>query len=92
MSFLTEQCFLYQIDPTQFPEHVDGSGIRTLSNVQFGQPDLAGCFYSTTSQEQFPSKEVDRPKPPIYPPSYVLREQGTFGLLTCIFTLDSHLK
>lgn len=74
----------YQIDRAQFPVHVNGAGIRNLSDVKFGWPDLAERFYSTTSQEQFPSKEVVRPKPPIYPPSYVLLEQGTFGLLTCI--------
>ncbi|KAK7119663.1 hypothetical protein R3I94_021479 [Phoxinus phoxinus] len=80
----TNQCFFPKIDRTQFPEHVDGSGIRTLSDVKFGRPDLAGCFYSTTSQEQFPSKEVDRPKPPIYPPSYVLLEQEPDRMLSTV--------
>uniref|UniRef100_A0A672R608 Uncharacterized LOC107553123 n=1 Tax=Sinocyclocheilus grahami TaxID=75366 RepID=A0A672R608_SINGR len=74
----TNQSFLSEINRSEFPVHVDGPSIRTLSNVTFGRPDLAGKYYSTASQEQFPSKEVLRPKPPVYPPSHVLLEQGTF--------------
>uniref|UniRef100_A0A671MBY3 Uncharacterized LOC107661345 n=1 Tax=Sinocyclocheilus anshuiensis TaxID=1608454 RepID=A0A671MBY3_9TELE len=74
----TNQSFLSEINRSEFPVHVDGPSIRTLSNVTFGRPDLAGKYYSTASQEQFPSKEVLRPKPPVYPLSHVLLEQGTF--------------
>ncbi|XP_051768922.1 uncharacterized protein si:dkey-13m1.5 isoform X2 [Ctenopharyngodon idella] len=80
----TNQSFFPKIDRAQFPVHVNGASIRTLSNVKFGWPDLAGRFYSTTSQEQFPSKEVVRPKPPIYPPSYVLLEQAPDRMLTTV--------
>ncbi|CAM4732606.1 unnamed protein product [Leuciscus chuanchicus] len=75
-----------KIDRNQFPKHVDGSAIRTLSNVKFGRPELAGCFYSTTSQEQFPPKEVDHPKPTIYPPSNMLREQEPERMLSTSHT------
>uniref|UniRef100_A0A8C1MKD2 Si:ch211-198o12.4 n=1 Tax=Cyprinus carpio TaxID=7962 RepID=A0A8C1MKD2_CYPCA len=61
--FLTQGYLFYQINRSEFPVHVDGPSIRTLSNVTFGRPDLAGKYYSTTSQKQFPSKEVLRPKP-----------------------------
>uniref|UniRef100_A0A673JCE8 Uncharacterized LOC107753892 n=1 Tax=Sinocyclocheilus rhinocerous TaxID=307959 RepID=A0A673JCE8_9TELE len=74
MSVLTEM-LAFQIKRSQFSVHVDGAGIRTLSNGKFGRPDLDGRFYSTTAQEQFPSKEAVHPKPPIYPPSHVLCEQ-----------------
>ncbi len=84
MSVLTEM-FAFQIKHSQFPVHVDGGSIGTLSNVTFGRPDLDG----RTTQEQFPSKEVDRPKLLIYPPGHVLCEQGT---LSCLFTMKSHLK
>lgn len=67
----TNQCFFPKIKRSQFPVHVDGACIETLSNVKFGRPDLDG----RTTQEQFPSKEAVRPKPPIYPPSHVLCEQ-----------------
>lgn len=87
--FLTQGCLFYQINRSEFPVHVDGPSIRTLSNVTFGRSDLAGKYYSTTAQEQFSSKEVLRPKPLVYPPSHMLLEQGTFGLLTCIFTIIS---
>ncbi|XP_048028232.1 uncharacterized protein si:dkey-13m1.5 [Megalobrama amblycephala] len=80
----TNQCFFPKIDRAQFPVHVNGAGIRNLSDVKFGWPDLAGRFYSTTSQEQFPSKEVVRPKPPVYPPSYVLLEQAPDRMLTTV--------
>ncbi|XDV51884.1 hypothetical protein PO909_020678, partial [Leuciscus waleckii] len=80
------QCFFPKIDRNQFPKHVDGSAIRTLSNVKFGRPELAGCFYSTTSQEQFPPKEVDHPKPTIYPPSNMLREQEPERMLSTSHT------
>ncbi|KTG38582.1 hypothetical protein cypCar_00017676 [Cyprinus carpio] len=59
----TNQSFFLEINRSEFPVHVDGPSIRTLSNVTFGRPDLAGKYYSTTSQKQFPSKEVLRPKP-----------------------------
>ncbi|XP_016299107.1 uncharacterized protein LOC107655992 [Sinocyclocheilus anshuiensis] len=71
----TNQCFFPKIKRSQFSVHVDEAGIRTLSNGKFGRPDLDGRFYSTTAQEQFPSKEAVHPKPPIYPPSHVLCEQ-----------------
>uniref|UniRef100_A0A672MSF1 Si:dkey-13m1.5 n=1 Tax=Sinocyclocheilus grahami TaxID=75366 RepID=A0A672MSF1_SINGR len=71
----TNQCFFPKIKRSQFSVHVDGAGIRTLSNGKFGRPDLDGRFYSTTAQEQFPSKEAVHPEPPIYPPSHVLCEQ-----------------
>ncbi len=87
--FLTQGYLFYQINRSEFPVHVDGPSIRTLSNVTFGRSDLAGKYYSTTAQEQFPSKEVLRPKPLVYPPSHMLHEQGTFGLLTFIFTIIS---
>uniref|UniRef100_A0A672R9T4 Si:dkey-13m1.5 n=1 Tax=Sinocyclocheilus grahami TaxID=75366 RepID=A0A672R9T4_SINGR len=80
----TNQCFFPKINRSQFPVHVDGASIRTLSSIEFGRPDLVGSFYSTATQEQFPPKEVVHPKPPVYPPSHVLFEQGTF---TCIFTM-----
>ncbi len=79
MSVLTEM-FAFQIKHSQFPVHVDGGSIGTLSNVTFGRPDLDG----RTTQEQFPSKEVDRPKLLIYPAGHVLCEQGT---LIFIFTM-----
>ncbi|KAK2874453.1 hypothetical protein Q8A67_021606 [Cirrhinus molitorella] len=56
----------------QFPAHVDGASIRTLSDVKFRRPDLAGRFYSTTTQEQFPPKKL---VPPVYPPTHILFEQ-----------------
>uniref|UniRef100_A0A8C2AIL7 Si:dkey-13m1.5 n=1 Tax=Cyprinus carpio TaxID=7962 RepID=A0A8C2AIL7_CYPCA len=67
----TNQCSFPKIKRSQFSVHVDGAGIRTLSNVKFGRPDLDG----TTTQEQFPSKEAVHPKPPIYPPRNVWCEQ-----------------
>ncbi|CAM4732604.1 unnamed protein product [Leuciscus chuanchicus] len=82
----TNQCFFPKIDRNQFPKHVDGSAIRNLSDVKFGRPELAGCFYSTTSQEQFPPKEVDRPKPAIYPPSNMMREQEPERMLSTSHT------
>ncbi|XP_068080402.2 uncharacterized protein si:dkey-13m1.5 [Danio rerio] len=78
----TNQQFFPKMKSTQFPVHVDGSSIRTLSNVEFGKPNMAGCFYSTTTQEQFSHKEVVRPKTPVYPPSHVLFEQEPDQLLT----------
>ncbi|NP_001037800.1 uncharacterized protein LOC555550 [Danio rerio] len=80
----TNQLFFPEINRTQLPVYVDGSSIRNLSCVQFGRPDLAGNFYGTTSQEQFLAKEVIRPKPPIYPPSYVLYEQEPDRMLTTV--------
>ncbi|XP_052424316.1 uncharacterized protein LOC127967717 [Carassius gibelio] len=67
----TNQCFFPKIKRSQFSVHVDGAGIRTLSNVKLGRPDLD----DTTAQEQLPSKEAVHPKPPIYSPSHVLCEQ-----------------
>uniref|UniRef100_A0A9J7YDY8 Arrestin domain containing 2 n=1 Tax=Cyprinus carpio carpio TaxID=630221 RepID=A0A9J7YDY8_CYPCA len=78
----TNQFFFPKINGSQFPVHVDGASIRTLSSVEFGRPDLAGSFYSTATQEQFPPKEVVPPKPPIYPPSHVLSEQEPDWMLT----------
>ncbi|XP_058641286.1 uncharacterized protein si:ch211-198o12.4 [Onychostoma macrolepis] len=80
----TNQSFLSEINRSEFPVHVDGPSIRTLSNVTFGRPDLAGKYYSTTSQEQFSSKEVLRPKPSVYPPSHMLLEQESDQMLTTI--------
>ncbi|XP_052418425.1 uncharacterized protein si:ch211-198o12.4 [Carassius gibelio] len=78
----TNQSFLSEINRSEFPVHVDGPSIRTLSNVTFGRLDLAGKYYSTTSQEQFPSKKVLCPKPSVYPPSHVLLEQESDRMLT----------
>uniref|UniRef100_A0A671PQQ6 Si:dkey-13m1.5 n=1 Tax=Sinocyclocheilus anshuiensis TaxID=1608454 RepID=A0A671PQQ6_9TELE len=78
----TNQCFFPKINRSQFPVHVDGASIRTLSSVEFGRPDLAGSFYSTATQEQFPPKEVVHPKPPVYPPSHVLFEQEPDQMIT----------
>ncbi|XP_052466114.1 uncharacterized protein LOC128022514 [Carassius gibelio] len=78
----TNQCFFPKINRSHFPVHVDGASLRTLSSVEFGRPDLAGSFYSTATQEQFPPKEAVHPKPPIYPPSHVLFEQEPDQMLT----------
>ncbi|XP_056324805.1 uncharacterized protein si:dkey-13m1.5 [Danio aesculapii] len=78
----TNQQFFPKMKSAKFPVHVDGSSIRTLSNVEFGKPNMAGCFYITTTQEQFPHKEVVHPKTPVYPPSHVLFEQEPDQLLT----------
>ncbi|XP_073675529.1 uncharacterized protein [Garra rufa] len=78
----TNQSFFSEINRSQFPVYVDGPSIRTLSNVTFGRPDLAGKYYSTTSQEQFPSKEALRPKSSVYPPSHVLFEQESDRMIT----------
>ncbi|KAL1269317.1 hypothetical protein QQF64_031606 [Cirrhinus molitorella] len=67
---------------SEFPVYVDGSSIRTFSNVIFGRPDLAGKYYSTTSQEQFASKEVLRPKTSVYPSSHMLFEQEPDRMIT----------
>ncbi|XP_056320384.1 uncharacterized protein si:ch211-198o12.4 isoform X2 [Danio aesculapii] len=80
----TNQLFFPEINRTQLPVYVDGSSIRNLSCVQFGRPDLAKEFFGTTSQEQYLAKEVIRPKPPIYPPSYVLYEQEPDRMLTTV--------
>ncbi|XP_065098120.1 uncharacterized protein [Paramisgurnus dabryanus] len=73
-----------QTNHMHFPVHVDGASIRTLSNVEFGRPNLSGMFYSTTSQEQFPPKAVVRPRPHIYPSGHVLSEQEPGPVLTTV--------
>ncbi|XP_016119661.1 uncharacterized protein [Sinocyclocheilus grahami] len=78
----TNQCFFPKINRSQFPVHVDGASVRTLSSIEFGRPDLVGSFYSTATQEQFPPKEVVHPKPPVYPPSHVLFEQEPDQMIT----------
>ncbi|XP_043102155.1 uncharacterized protein si:ch211-198o12.4 [Puntigrus tetrazona] len=71
----TNQSFLSEMNRSEFPVHVDGPSIRTLSSVTFGRPDLAGKYYSTTSQEQFPSKTALRLKPALFPPSHILEQE-----------------
>ncbi|RXN09772.1 hypothetical protein ROHU_009268 [Labeo rohita] len=78
----TNQSFFSEINRSQFPSYVDGPSIRTFSNVIFGRPDLAGKYYSTTSQEQFQSKEVLRHKSSVFPPSHMLFEQEPDRMIT----------
>lgn len=63
----------------QFPVHVFGANIRTKSNVHFGPASLSGTFYSTTTQENYPRKQLAPARPHFYPPGRVLAHQGVAG-------------
>ena len=46
-------CFVFQTPETKRPHIVSGANKRTESNVSFGEPELAGAFYETTTDKTF---------------------------------------
>ncbi|KAG9266700.1 hypothetical protein AMEX_G19347 [Astyanax mexicanus] len=73
MTDTTNSFFFPEEHTSQFPVHVNGANIRTKSNVQFGRPEMAGIFYSTTNLENYLQKQLTPVQRHHCPPSQILQ-------------------
>uniref|UniRef100_A0A3B1IT02 Uncharacterized protein n=1 Tax=Astyanax mexicanus TaxID=7994 RepID=A0A3B1IT02_ASTMX len=77
---------------SQFPVHVNGANIRTKSNVQFGRPEMAGIFYSTTNLENYLQKQLTPVQRHHCPPSQILQYEGETERANVYLIKDSHIR
>ncbi|KAL2090137.1 hypothetical protein ACEWY4_014825 [Coilia grayii] len=68
----TNKVFFSEENHRELPARVDGSKLRTRSNVQFGRPSLGKMFYKTSSGLDYPRKEGLRAQPHTHPSGHVL--------------------
>ncbi|KAG7327661.1 hypothetical protein KOW79_009267 [Hemibagrus wyckioides] len=80
----TNRLFFSEENHKQLPVRMDNPGLRTKSNVEFGNLRIAGMFYNTTTQESYTHKHVTQVKPRVYPSGRVLADQEPGPAVTTV--------
>ncbi|XP_019904489.2 uncharacterized protein LOC105026230 isoform X2 [Esox lucius] len=75
MMATTNGLFFSERKHRELPVRLSGANARTRSNVELGRASLAGLFYSTAAQEDYPKREMIRVRPCTHTSGHVLAGQ-----------------